>query len=147
MYEAVVWTVRNIIKPLIYLSNQIKKIPVFLTSYSQAFSNSREIGRQQLTLVSNDTRAISGRIIATRDAIPFYGLWSAIGLAPERPKCDEIIRSLNYLAAAIFEIQPSQATIEKIKNSLKCIEKNLDIHKQGKQETSKKSAKEEVPVG
>jgi len=147
LYELIVWAVRNIIKPLIFIGNQFDKIPPFLTTYSQAFSNSLEMGKQHLTLISNDTRIISSRIIATRESIPLYNLWSGLGLAPERHKCDEIIRSLNFLAAAIFETQPSEKTIEKIKNSLQCIENNLDIQKEKKQTTSKKTAKEEVPVG
>lgn len=146
LYEIVVWTFRNIINPLIYLNKQIDKIPAFLTTYSQTYSNSKTVGKQRLVSISNETKIIAGKIITTRESIPLYGLWCAFGLVPERQQTDEIIRNLSFLAGAIFETDPSASFIEKIQSSIRSLEISLNIQKTSKQSTSEKPVEEKVPV-
>lgn len=128
-YEFANWSIRNIILPVIDLNKELNNIPTLLTKYAKAFSDSSGTSRENLSKISNEIKILANKIIGDRETIPLYGFLAKIGAVNSHKVTDEIIRSLNFLAAALFEQDQSSSTISMVQQKIISLEDCLGVEK------------------
>lgn len=142
-YEFVFWIIRNIIIPIREFNKHMNKVPALLTDFAKIYSNSIKVQRKELTRISHDLKMLSSKIIADRESIPFFDLIGKVNLLTHRSEVDEILRSMNYLANAIFDLNPSISTINMVQDKIILIEECLGIEKQSSRRIKRSEEKPE----
>ncbi len=129
LYEFINWFIRNMFLPITDLNRELNNVPELLTKFAQAYSATGKPNRQNLSTVSNQIKVLASRIIGGRDTIPVYDFLSKLGIVHNREVIDDIVRSLNFLAAALFETNSSQSTIDIVQQKIIKLEESLGIAK------------------